>query len=188
MIILLVLLGIILLAIIVGCLKVLKDRRSNQDSSVPRLLLGVRERVRGGIRTLEDRLGFRLWPGGKRGGEDEEEGEGEGEEGARKRDVEAGGGGEGGRDKDEEEEGDSSDDYSSLEGIDLKERAKNREEEEVKEKQKKEEAEERRGESVGGQGGVERGSDGKGEGGEETVPAVSAEENNERDVCHVTVL
>ncbi|XP_067117826.1 AP-3 complex subunit beta-1 isoform X1 [Osmerus mordax] len=77
---------------------------------------GVRDRVRGGVRTLETRLGRRLWP------LNENEEEIEGEESEEERDVEEGS--KRGESEGEGDEGDdSSDDYSSLEGCNLRGRA-----------------------------------------------------------------
>lgn len=70
---------IILLALItVLCFYKWNTRHSGQDSSAPRLLLGVRERMRGRVRSLEDWLGLSLWPGKSVLEGDEEEGEGGG--------------------------------------------------------------------------------------------------------------
>ncbi|KAG9342427.1 hypothetical protein JZ751_016429, partial [Albula glossodonta] len=84
-----------------------------------------------GVRDIQSRLGIRLWPGkrGEVGGENEDEEEEDDEEeegGQRWGDVELGNGRdvESEKDKREEEEDDSSDDYSSMEGYDLRERAR----------------------------------------------------------------
>lgn len=80
-----VLLLIVALAVFVGCVHCLWQRRAHGDGTTPMLLLDMRERLRTGIGNLEDRLGVQLWPGDKSAEEDEE-------------DVE-----EGGRDKEEDE-------------------------------------------------------------------------------------
>ncbi|XP_029529365.1 uncharacterized protein LOC115137282 [Oncorhynchus nerka] len=162
-----VLVIILLLAITVLCFYKWKSRHSGQDGSAPRLLLGVRERMRGRVRSLEDWLGLTLWPG-KRVVEGEEE------EGEKSGDGEAAAGARGGQD------GDSSDDYSSLDGIDLSERAKNLEDDEKKEAVK------RKSGSEGGQYNMkgER-TDGRKEGGEEER---TGENSGEGDTCDLTAL
>ncbi|KAL2079111.1 hypothetical protein ACEWY4_024855 [Coilia grayii] len=118
-------------------------RRLNRDTSgqytVREMVLGkdgLRDRVRSGVVVVETRLGVHLWPRPRPRPSDEEAGE-EGEEAgsARDSDVEEGqtqadeqkegaGGAEGGGGESEHEEEDSEDDYSSMEGTDLRERAK----------------------------------------------------------------
>ncbi|XP_029605890.1 uncharacterized protein LOC115191964 [Salmo trutta] len=165
---------IILLALItVLCFYKWNTRHSGQDSSAPRLLLGVRERMRGRVRSLEDWLGLSLWPG-KRVLEGDEEGEGGEEEEGKSGDGEAAAGVRGGQD-----EGDSSD-YSSLDGIDLSKRAKNLEDDD-----KKEEAVKGKSGGEGGQDNMkgER-TDGRKEGGEEQTGEISGE----GDTCDLTAL
>ncbi|XP_062334192.1 uncharacterized protein LOC134033924 [Osmerus eperlanus] len=53
---------VLLILILVAAFK-WASRPSNQNSPASRMILGFGERVRGEVRTLEDRLGFRLWPG-----------------------------------------------------------------------------------------------------------------------------
>nr|XP_046181563.1 uncharacterized protein LOC124012144 [Oncorhynchus gorbuscha] len=165
-----VLVIILLLAITVLCFYKWNSRHSGQDSSAPRLLLGVRESMRGRVRSLEDWLGLSLWPGKRVVEGDEEEGEG-----GKSGDGEAAAGARGGQD-----EGDSSDDYSSLDGIDLSERAKNLEDDEKKEAVK------RKSVSEGGQYNMkgER-TDGRKEGGEEER---TGENSGEGDTCDLTAL
>ncbi|KAL1023534.1 hypothetical protein UPYG_G00042070 [Umbra pygmaea] len=112
-------------------------RRLDQDSSAPQLLLGVRDRVRGGVRSLEERLGLSLWPGkraGDEGGEDEEDDD-EVKSVDGRVSVE---GVKAGRSS-VDDKGDSSSDYSSLEGVDLRERAKNLEEVKMEDGEEKQE-------------------------------------------------
>ncbi|XP_024254270.1 uncharacterized protein LOC112231745 [Oncorhynchus tshawytscha] len=165
-----VLVIILLLAITVLCFYKWNSRHSGQDGSAPRLLLGVRERMRGRVRSLEDWLGLSLWPGKRVVEGDEEEGEG-----GKSGDGEAAAGVRGGQD-----EGDSSDDYSSLDGIDLSERAKNLEDDEKKEALK------RKSGSEGGQYNMkgER-TDGRKEGGEEER---TGKNSSEGDTCDLTAL
>ncbi|KAM9528585.1 uncharacterized protein ACWYII_041232 [Salvelinus alpinus] len=164
---------ILLILITVLCFYKWNTRHSGQDSSAPRLLLGVRERMRGRVRSLEDWLGLSLWPGKRVVEGDEEEGD---EEEGKSGDGEAATGATGGQDV-----GDSSDDYSSLDGIDLSERAKNLEDEE-----KKEEAVKGKSGSEGGQDNMkgER-TDGRKEGGEEER---TGEISGEGDTCDLTAL
>ncbi|CAB1328199.1 unnamed protein product [Coregonus sp. 'balchen'] len=168
---------ILILLIIVLFFYKWNTRHSGQDSSAPRLLLGIRERMRGGVRSLEDGLGLRLWPG-KRVVEEEGEEEGKGGDGEAAVGVRGG--------QRDEDEGDSSDDYSSLDGIDLSERAKNLEDEEKKE----EAAVKRKSGSEGGQDDMngER-TDGRKEGGEEErTGEIPGEEKSEGETCDLTAL
>ncbi|XP_064782154.1 uncharacterized protein LOC135506735 [Oncorhynchus masou masou] len=168
-----VLVIILLLAITVLCFYKWNSRHSGQDGSAPRLLLGVRERMRGRVRSLEDWLGLSLWPGKRVVEGDEEEGDEEEGEGGKSGDGEAAAGMRGGQD-----EGDSSDNYSSLDGIDLSERAKNLEDDEKKEALKSG--------SEGGQYNMkgER-TDGRKEGVEEVQ---TGENSGEGDTCDLTAL
>ncbi|KAJ8410956.1 hypothetical protein AAFF_G00179910 [Aldrovandia affinis] len=148
---------VILLVLLIVLLVVLNWWRDHKRHRVGR----VRGCLAARVRAVQSRLGGRLWPG-KSGGlgegeeeeeEEEEEVEKEGGEG----DVEQGKGrnAESQEEKREEEEDDSSDDYSSLEGFDLRDRARQREREEEEEgkrasqNQVKEEEEEEGGKSGG---------------------------------------
>ena len=168
---------VLLILILVAAFK-WASRPSNQDSPASHLILGFGERVRGVVRTLEDRLGFRLWPGGR------EEREGDEEEG-KMLEVVVGVEGEGGEQKDEEEEDgeDSSDENSSMEGDHLRQTAKSGEKEEEK-REEKSKSEEGQGEEKGG-------TDGERGGGEEAIALVGPEwEKSEGEVeeSDVTIL
>ncbi|XP_045911355.1 uncharacterized protein LOC123974578 isoform X2 [Micropterus dolomieu] len=203
-----ILLAILVLVLFMGCLYNMRDQHSGQDRSVPRLLLSVRERLRAGIGNLEDRIGLRLWPGWKRGEEEDEEIEGIQGEGAQRRDN----GGEGGShravprltvrsypiskekgeysDEDSEEDSDSSDDYSSMEGDNLRERALSRKEEEERQQNANEEGEETSSASEGGQNAVVGESNGDKKGSSEEMALVGSlkEDVKKGDLCDVTVL
>ncbi|KAM7393500.1 hypothetical protein PAMP_020365 [Pampus punctatissimus] len=126
----LTLLGIMVLLVFIGCIHTKRQQLSTQDSSAPRLLVSMRERLR---------VGLHLWSGEKIGGEDQEEAEG------RQGDTEEGGSS-GVRNEvkveQKEELSDSSDDYSSMEGDNLRERALSRWEEEQKKQSRNDDAEE----------------------------------------------
>ncbi|XP_038555722.1 uncharacterized protein LOC119888955 [Micropterus salmoides] len=169
-----ILLAILVLVLFMGCLYNMKDQHSGQDRSVPRLLLSVRERLRAGIGNLEDRIGLRLWPGWKRGEEEDEEIEGIQGEGAQRRDN--GEKEEKGEysDEDSEEDSDSSDDYSSMEGDNLRERALSRKEEEERQQNANEEGEETSSASEGGQNAVVGESNGDKKGSSEEMALVGS--------------
>ncbi|KAI1887625.1 hypothetical protein AGOR_G00192240 [Albula goreensis] len=132
-----------------------------------------------GVRDIQSRLGIRLWPGkrGEVGGENEDEEEEDDEEeegGQRWGDVELGNGRdvESEKDKREEEEDDSSDDYSSMEGYDLRERA-------------------RQEEGVGGEGkreGQDQGEEKKEEGMSKEETAAEKSEEGGMVECDLTAL
>lgn len=168
------LIGLIILVLLL----VLLYKKLNKDTSgqytIRRMVHkdgGIRDRVRGAVVVLETRLGIRLWP--------QSEGEEEGEEMQDVRDEEGDadrgderGESEGEEEKDEGEgRGDnSSDDYSSLEGSDLRERAKLTGQEDAKGEMegKTEEKRAEKGESRedgGSQEGKEGGEGGGGGGG-----------------------
>ncbi|XP_024290575.1 nuclear polyadenylated RNA-binding protein 3 [Oncorhynchus tshawytscha] len=119
------------------------NRKTNGQYTVRQLVYGqdgARDRIMAGVRVLEVRLGCRLWPLGA-----DEEAIREEEHKNEERDVERGSEG---RENEGEEEGeeredrgdDSSDDYSSMEGCDLRERAKlTGEKEEIREREEERE-------------------------------------------------
>ncbi|XP_064787827.1 uncharacterized protein si:ch211-119e14.1 [Oncorhynchus masou masou] len=119
------------------------NRKTNGQYTVRQLVYGqdgARDRIMAGVRVLEVRLGRRLWPLGA-----DEEAIREEEHKNEERDVERGSEG---RESEGEEEGDeredrgddSSDDYSSMEGCDLRERAKlTCEKEEIREREEERE-------------------------------------------------
>ncbi|KAG7461854.1 hypothetical protein MATL_G00195540 [Megalops atlanticus] len=92
---------------------------------------GVRERVQNGVTAIESRLGVRLRP---RKAEDIEGGEEDDDREEEEREQERASGKDADSLAEEEQhqDGDSSDDYSSLEGVDLRERRKLHENAEVK--------------------------------------------------------
>lgn len=167
-------------------------QQSNHSGSVPRFLLDVRERLRTWIRNLEDHLGVQLWPGDKRTAEDAmEEDAMEDTEGGQADEGEVWRGGEGANNElsneekgeHKEEDSDTSDDCSSLEGDDLRERALNRQNEEEGNQSKDEDetstsSDEGQSHSEGMSGGN------KNEDSEETALVISPQQ----DLCDVTVL
>lgn len=119
------------------------NRKTNGQYTVRQLIYGqdgARDRIMSGVRVLEVRLGRRLWPLGT-----DEEAIREEEHKNEPSDVERGSEGresEGEEEDDEREDGgdDSSDDYSSMGGYDLRERAKlTDEKEEIREHEEKRE-------------------------------------------------
>lgn len=167
-------------------------QQSDHSGSVPRFLLDVRERLRTWIRNLEDHLGVQLWPGDKRTAEDamEEDAE-EDTEGGQADEGEGWRGGEGANNElsneekgeQKEEDSDTSDDCSSLEGDDLRERALNRQNEEEGIQSKGEDetstsSDEGQSHSEGMSGGN------KDEDSEETALVIGPQQ----DLCDVTVL
>ncbi|XP_040893304.1 uncharacterized protein LOC121181415 [Toxotes jaculatrix] len=182
------LLSIMALMLLIGCFHTMRNRQSGQDNSVPRLLLGVRERLRAAVSNLENRL----WPGGKRGGEDDDEeaGRGQEEEGGQRSDDggEGGSGGSKNHDKDEHNDEDSdTSDCSSMEGDNLRMGALNRQEEEERKNNKEEDEDET---SSASSSGVEGDSSGDKAGGSEEMALVnSPQEHDENvDLCDVTAL
>lgn len=167
-------------------------QQSDHSGSVPRFLLDVRERLRTWIRNLEDHLGVQLWPGDKRTAEDAmEEDAMEDTEGGQADEGEVWRGGEGANNElsneekgeHKEEDSDTSDDCSSLEGDDLRERALNRQNEEEGNQSKDEDetstsSDEGQSHSEGMSGGN------KNEDSEETALVISPQQ----DLCDVTVL
>lgn len=166
-----------------------------QDSLVPRFLMGVRKRLRATIGNLEVRMGLRLWPGGKRGGEDDdEEADGrQGEEGGHRTDYRGEGGSCGAKNEEKgerkEEDSDYSNDYSSMEGDNLKERVLRREEEESKQIGNYD-GEVTSSACEGGQSAVEEETSGDKKAGSEEIALVNSlqEEDEKVDLCDVTVL
>lgn len=172
-----ILLSIMVWLLAAGCLHAMLDRESGQVLLRP-------------IRNLEDRTGLRLWPGGKRGGEDEEE-KAEGRlEGGHRRDDGGKGGSRGTKNEEneehKEEDSDDSNDYSSMEGDDLRERALSRMEEEERKQSGSEDGEET---CEGGQSAVEGETSGDKNGGSEEIALVNyVQEDGEKvDLCDVTV-
>lgn len=173
-------------------------RQSGQDSSAPTLLVEVRERLRTAIGGLEDRMGVRLWPGGKRGGDGdvEETEETQSEVDGQWRDDEGEGGSSGAGNKekreDKKEDSSTSDDYSSMEGDDLRERALNRQKEEERNQTPRENknGEDTGSASDGGQSAAEKESgEIKDRGSEEVELVNSSQEDAEKiGLCDVTAL
>lgn len=167
-------------------------QQSDHSGSVPKFLLDVRERLRTWIRNLEDHLGVQLWPGDKRPAEDAmEEDAMEDTEGGQADEGEVWRVGEGANNElsneekgeHKEEDSDTSDDCSSLEGDDLRERALNRQNEEEGNQSKDEDetstsSDEGQSYSEGMSGGN------KDEDSEETALVISPQQ----DLCDVTVL
>ncbi|XP_041723882.1 uncharacterized protein si:ch211-119e14.1 [Coregonus clupeaformis] len=134
---------LVFLVCLLVCLYKWLNRQTNGQYTVRQLVYkedGARDHIMGWVRILEVRLGRRLWPLGE-----DEEAVGEEEDRNEERDVERGNEG---RESEGEEEGDerecggddSSDDYSSMEGCDLRERAKlTHEKEEMREREGKRE-------------------------------------------------
>ncbi|KAJ8001060.1 hypothetical protein DPEC_G00187280 [Dallia pectoralis] len=182
-----VLVVIVLLLLLLGLIYKWTTRQSEQEGSAPELLLGVRARLRGGVRTLEERLGLTLWPGKRAGDEEDGEGEedtGEGEEGKRDDDGAAGASAREAKGvKNVEDESDSSDDYSSLEGVDLRERAKKLSDEEIKE----EVAAKRQSGSVEGPDETS-GESSKMDEKQERTGVTPDEEKNQEEMCDLTIL
>lgn len=109
------------------------NRDTNDQYTIRKLVLdegGLRDRVRSGVVAVETRLGVHLWPRPRPSSDDEEEVIGDGQP-LKDRDVETGQSpsdncnqGDGDQGKGEHDEGDDSeDDYSSMDGTDLRERA-----------------------------------------------------------------
>ncbi|XP_051242120.1 uncharacterized protein LOC127355355 [Dicentrarchus labrax] len=183
-------LAIIAVALIVGFLETMRKGDLGQDKSVPRLLLGVRHRLRAAIGNLEHQMGLRLWPGGKTGGEDDEEAEGsQGEDGGQRMDDKGNGWGCRARNEGKgEDEDDSDSDDSSITEED-KPGESRREVEERKQSGNKYE-EETSSESEGGQSAGEGESCGDKKVGSEEIALVSSpqEDDLKADLCDVTVL
>ncbi|XP_030597217.1 uncharacterized protein LOC115788367 [Archocentrus centrarchus] len=184
-----ILLAIIVVMVIVGCVHHICNQESGQGSSVPRLLLDVRESLRTCIRNLVDQVGVCLWLGDRRGVENamEEAERREAEEGEEWKSDERGGNSdvsnnENGEPK--EEDSDTSDDYSSTEGDNLKERALNRQNEEDKV------GDEMSSSSDEGQTDAEGKSGGnRNEDSEELALVKSPQEDDKKvDLCDVTAL
>ncbi|XP_010902198.1 uncharacterized protein LOC105030186 [Esox lucius] len=175
---------IILLLLLLGLIYKWATRQSDREGSATRLLLGIRERLRGWVRTLEEHLELSLWPW-KRARDEED---GEGEEGGDREEgkMDDGGAGargaKGGKNCEDEDYGDSSDDYSSLEGVDLRERAKNLEEE-----AKKEAAAKRNSGSAAGRDDTSGESDETDEE-QERTGVTSGEEKSKGEMCDITIL
>lgn len=186
----LILFTIVLLMVIVGCCYSLRKHHLGETSSVGRLLLGVGERLRTGINNLEDRMGVRLWPGGKRGRKDdveESQVEVEGQQSLHKGvrglcvhavRVEI-------KQEHKEEDSETSDDYSSLEGDNLKESEMNRQKEEERIQSENNDEEDTSSARDGDQNAEEEKN-----GGSEMVALVNSPlENCENaNVCDVTAL
>lgn len=178
----------------VGCIYALRGQHSTQDSSAPTFLLGVRERLRAGINNLGDQIGLRLWPERRRGGEDDKEAEQRLGDAKEERDDGAEGGSGGVRNEEhlelKEEVSDSSDDYSSMEGDDLREKALNRREEEEKKQNRDEDEEETSSVSEAHQCAVEVDSNADNWGGSKEIVLVnSPQEDDEEDhLVDVTAL
>lgn len=161
-------------------------QQSDHSGSVPRFLLDVRERLRTWIRNLEDHLGVQLWPGDKRTAEDAMEDT----EGGQADEGEVWRGGEGANNElsneekgeHKEEDSDTSDDCSSLEGDDLRERALNRQNEEGNQSKDEDETSTSSDEGQSHSEGMSGGN--KNEDSEETALVISPQQ----DLCDVTVL
>ncbi|XP_036959824.1 uncharacterized protein LOC119022718 isoform X2 [Acanthopagrus latus] len=189
-----VLLAIPVLMLFVACLHAMRE--SAQDSSVPRLLLGVRQRLRAVIGNVEDRMGHRLWPGGKRENDDDEE-EAErrqGDEGGQRVDDRGKEGSCGARNekKGEHKEDDSDDshDCSSIEEDNLRETVLSRQEEEERKQNGNEDEEDTSSESEGRPSNVEGESRGNEKRDSEDIALVNSvqEDEEEADLCDITVL
>lgn len=166
-------------------------QQSDHSGSVPRFLLDVRERLRTWIRNLEDHLGVQLWPGDKRTAEDAmEEDAMEDTEGGQADEGEVWRGGEGANNElsneekgeHKEEDSDTSDDCSSLEGDDLRERALNGQNEEGNQSKDEDETSTSSDEGQSHSEGMSGGN--KNEDSEETALVISPQQ----DLCDVTVL
>ncbi|XP_028263230.1 uncharacterized protein LOC114437053 [Parambassis ranga] len=185
----LILFAIVLLMVFVGCCYSMRKHYLGETSSVGRLLLGVREGLRTGINNLEDRMGVRLWPGGKRGRKDDVEESQVEEEGQQSHDK-----GKGGlcpravcvetKQEHKEEDSETSDDYSSMEGDDLKERAMNRQKEEERNQSENNDEEDTSSASDGDQNAEEE------KNGSEMVALVNSppEDGENTNLCDVTAL
>ncbi|XP_023137540.2 uncharacterized protein LOC111576200 [Amphiprion ocellaris] len=192
----LILLVILVLAVVVGCFHEIKNQQPGQESAVTRFLLGVRDRLRTRIGTLEDRMGVHLWPGGKTGEEEdvEEADGGRTEEAGQQTD----GNREGrssetsneNKEKDKEEDSETSDECSSVEGEDLRESVLNRQEEEEKNQSKAEDEEDTSSGSDEGQSAAEgdNGGDKKADSEEIALMSCPQEDDENIDLCDVTVL
>ncbi|KAL4641487.1 myelin transcription factor 1-like protein [Arapaima gigas] len=139
---------LVILLLLLVLLLVYLYKRLNQETdgqyTVHQLVYGkggALERLNDGARAVESRLGVRLWPhkAAKTEEEEEELKEEEQEQKSQESDVEQGVEG----DKEDKAEDNSSDDYSSMEGVDLRERANQSQDqdEDEKHKEKKEEEE-----------------------------------------------
>lgn len=185
-----ILLVIIVVMVIVGCVHHFYNKESDQDSSVTRFLLDVRESLRTLIRNLQDQLGVVLWLGDRRGVENAmEEAEGrqleEGEEW--KSDGQSSNSEVSDKEKEKliEEDSDTSDDCSSMDGDNLRERALNKQNEEDKD------GDEMNSSSDEGQteGQKEISGRNKNEYSEETALVKSPQKYDEKaDLCDVTAL
>ncbi|XP_051801981.1 nucleolar MIF4G domain-containing protein 1-like [Acanthochromis polyacanthus] len=191
-----ILLIILVFVGVVGCLYYMKRQQPGQENAVTRFLLGVRDSLRTRIGNLEDRMGVRLWPGGKTGEEEdvEEADEGQTEEAGQQRD----GDGEGGRsetsnenkEKDKEEDSETSDDCSSVEGEDLRESVLNRQEEEEKNQNEAEDDDDTSSGSDEGESAAEGDSGGDKKADSEEIALMNCpqEDDENIDLCDVTVL
>lgn len=188
-----ILLAIMVLMLFAGCLYGMRNKESAQDRPIPRLLLGVRKRLRATVGNLEDRMGLRLWPGGKRGGEDDDEAEGRQGEGGQRLDDGAKGGSCGARNQEEggcKEEDTYSHDSSSSEGDNLRERAVSSRVEEERKQRGNEDEEETSSASEGGQSAVDGEDSGDKKGGLEEIALVNSVQDDEEkaDLSEVSTL
>ncbi|XP_023118014.1 uncharacterized protein LOC111563256 [Amphiprion ocellaris] len=192
----LILLVILVLVVVVGFLYNMRRQQPGQESAATRFLLGVRDRLRTRIGNLEDRMGVRLWPGGKTGEEEdvEEADGGQTEEAGQQTD----GDGEGrssetsneNKEKDKEEDSETSDECSSVEGEGLRESVLNRQEEEEKNQSKAEDEEDTSSGSDEGQSAAEGDSGGDKKADSEEIALMNCpqEDDENIDLCDVTVL